>query len=696
MARTIPLVILSLHLSFNLHAVPLSPDEFIDSLMVCVSQEHASREKVDCLVELAYYYREINGDSAVMYSDQAYTLARLIGYTEGAAEAVYKKSLTLAITGDYLEAIKYAEMFLAICDSIHDSVRMAKGYFNLGNLIRIGSDREASLEYYKRAKVIYERLKDSLALLSVYNGIGNFYKEIPVYDSAVTYYHKSIGYCEAIGFSSRLGRIIGNLGDTYIKLDDFENARKYLLIGLDYDLRNKDYISMSVAYSRLGNLAHFTGDYDEAMNYYLLADSLYRMTGDLSGLHDNLVNIGYQFLKLEKFDDALACFRKGLAHHRTQDYSEGIMAAWQGITKVFREKGQTGKSLLYADSTLALARSTNNLHRQKNVLHEIYIICFNAGETEKALQAFTEYHAIRDSIFNLERTRIINELLLRYEKDKDRLQILSLEKENLEKERQRNRLIFAASGILLLALFITLFLVYKRRKDRIIASQRIRRLEEEKKHMAARFLVEGQELERKRVALELHDNLGVLLTATRLHFSEIRDKEPGSRELIGKAEKLLEQASSDVRKISHNLMPGLLTRLGLFEALEDLFESLIEKENFDSHLEVIGEKGRLDENKEIMIYRIVQELVNNTIKHAGATVIDLTIVNQDGELSLSYHDNGKGFDVKKTLDLKTMGLQSIQSRVKFLNGTIRIDSMKNNGTVFLIFIPVGHQPPSCK
>jgi signal transduction histidine kinase len=696
MAKTIPSLIACLLLPLIVHAGPASPDEFVDSLMTCASQEQASREKVDCLVELAFYYRGIDADSSLMFSEEAYAIARAIGYIEGEAEAVYKKSITLRITGHYKEATQYAELFLGICDSIHDSVRMAKGFFHLANLVRIGLDREASLEYYKRAKVIYERLKDSTALASVYNGLGNFYKEIPVYDSAVTYYHKAIEYCEATGYTSRMGRIIGNLGSTYMKLNDLENARKYLLIGLDHDRRNEDNVSMSVAYSRMGILEKSAGNYHESMKYYMLADSLYRMTGDQSGLHDNKINIGHLLLEQGKLDEALEHFRMGLTHHRTQNYAEGRMSAWRGMAKVYREKGQLARSLLYADSVLALARSTDNLYWQKNILHEIYTIRLLAGNMEEALQVFTEYHALEDSIFNLERTRIINELLLRYEKDKDRLRILSLEKENLEKARQRNLMIFAASGILLLALFITLFLLYKRRKDSIIASQKIRQLEEEKKHLAARFLVEGQEIERKRMALELHDNLGVLLTATRLHFSEIRDKDPGSRELIGKAEKLLEQASSDVRKISHNLMPGLLTKLGLFEALEDLFENLGDKEGFDARLEVIGNKDRLDENKEIMIYRIVQELVNNTLKHAGANVIDLTIVHEDGELSLSYHDNGKGFDVEKMLDLKTMGLHSIQSRVEFLNGTIKIDSVKGNGTVFLICIPVGHAPAPCK
>ena len=206
--------------------------------------------------------------------------------------------------------------------------------------------------------------------------------------------------------------------------------------------------------------------------------------------------------------------------------------------------------------------------------------------------------------------------------------------------------------------------------------------------MAARFLVEGQEQERKRVALELHDNLGVLLSVTKMQFTAIRDKSPDNEALINKATKFLEQASSDVRKISHNLMPGLLTKLGLFEALEDFFETLDEANDIDAKIGVVGPKERLPENTEIMIYRMVQEMVNNTIKHANADKIDLTLIIHPDEMDISYSDNGKGFDVKEILSQKTMGIQSIRSRVKFLDGTIKIDSSQGNGTVYRICIPL--------
>ena len=141
------------------------------------------------------------------------------------------------------------------------------------------------------------------------------------------------------------------------------------------------------------------------------------------------------------------------------------------------------------------------------------------------------------------------------------------------------------------------------------------------------------------------------------------------------------------------MMPGLLSKLGLCEALEDLFETLNEVDDFDARVEIVGPQKRLPENKEIMIYRVVQEMVNNTIKHAKATKIDLTLIVHPDQLDISYHDDGKGFIVAEILDKKTMGVQSIRSRVKFLDGNVNIDSSPGNGTIYRINIPLNPEPP---
>jgi signal transduction histidine kinase len=256
------------------------------------------------------------------------------------------------------------------------------------------------------------------------------------------------------------------------------------------------------------------------------------------------------------------------------------------------------------------------------------------------------------------------------------------------KTSQRNIFLFTGIGITGLMLFLFLYFRQKTVKNRIIAEQRIRQLEEEKKVLQAKALVEGQDEERKRIARELHDGLGVLLSTVKMQFTTLKDKSPENQPLIDRASQLLEQASTDVRKISHNMMPGLLTKLGLFEAVEDLMEKVGETEGLDVAVEVPEDVERLPENKEIMLYRIIQEMVNNTLKYAEAKKISVRLQMFPGKMEVYFSDDGKGFNVEEKLESKSIGLQSIQSRVNFLNGSLEIDSGPGKGTGYSITIPI--------
>jgi signal transduction histidine kinase len=136
------------------------------------------------------------------------------------------------------------------------------------------------------------------------------------------------------------------------------------------------------------------------------------------------------------------------------------------------------------------------------------------------------------------------------------------------------------------------------------------------------------------------------------------------------------------------MMPGLLTKLGLFEAVDELFEKIGDSEDVIVEKEIPVDVQRLPENKEIMLYRVIQEMLNNTLKHAKATKIEIRMEVDTGTLRLSYSDNGIGFNVEDVIRSKTLGLQSIKSRVDFLNGKHSIDSGPGKGTSFSIEIPV--------
>ena len=234
-------------------------------------------------------------------------------------------------------------------------------------------------------------------------------------------------------------------------------------------------------------------------------------------------------------------------------------------------------------------------------------------------------------------------------------------------------------------ILFSIFYYYFRRQQLL---NEFKHLEEEKKVLAAMSLIEGQENERKRVAKELHDGLGVLLSAAKIQVSAIKHENPDNKSLIYKATGLLEQAIGDVRKISHNMMPGLLTKFGMFEAVGDLIDKINEAEELSASCRVSGPKDRLPENTEIMIYRIIQEMINNTLKHARATTIIIDIQVLPNLLDVSYSDDGIGFDIDVKVTQKSIGLQSILSRLNFLDGKLNFESKKGESAVFHMKIPI--------
>ena len=667
----------------------------VDSLFQLIASQDDNTAKVDRLILLSQDYRSIDQDSALMLCDQALKLSRALAYREGRADALYKKSLIYYSIGELNTSLIFANKFQQLCDSLQDSIRLAKAYYHIGNITRNHSNNKPALDNYKKSLRIYLDKKDTAAMIAIYNSMGNYFREITTYDSAVIYFHDAINLCELSGRGMRLGKILCNLAEVYLRLEEFENAGKYLNMSLEFYEKHGKIANMAILYTKLGNLANEEGDYVRAMEYYQQADIFYREVNDARGIHDIYINYGIIFQKQGKYNLALKNYNLALVYYRKQNIAKGTITSWQGKASVYYKQGKFEQALILYDSCLQLAIESTDLYRQKEILGNMSEIYFDAGDFKKAFIFHVHFDKINDSIFNLEKTEIISDLMFKYEKEKDQAHILSLENENLFKDlrirtrtNQRNVYFFTGLGIIIIALFLFIFFRYKTKKEKIIASQKIRQLEEEKKLLAARFLVEGQEEERKRIARELHDGLGVLLSATKMQFSAISDKSPENKALIEKASKFLDQASGDVRKISHNMMPGLLTKLGLYEALEDLFDNLADTRGLNAQIKLSGIKERLPENQEIMLYRIIQEMVNNTLKHADAKQIELQINVRQEWLDIRYSDDGKGFDVEEKQEQKTLGLQNILSRVKFLNGSVSIESAPAKGCVFIMQIPV--------
>jgi signal transduction histidine kinase len=197
-----------------------------------------------------------------------------------------------------------------------------------------------------------------------------------------------------------------------------------------------------------------------------------------------------------------------------------------------------------------------------------------------------------------------------------------------------------------------------------------------------------RENERKRIAGDLHDSLGPLLSAVKLNISSVDIEVPGDREILEKTAGYIDDIIGSMRRISHDLLPSILERKGLLEAVREFIQQVKNKQSVDIQLYIVKEI-RVPKEKEIHIFRMVQEIVHNTIKHAQAKNLQIGFSEENGHLLCLTKDDGKGFDKAKILTgSQGLGLRSLESRCEILNGILTLESTPGSGTNYFIKIPV--------
>ncbi len=215
--------------------------------------------------------------------------------------------------------------------------------------------------------------------------------------------------------------------------------------------------------------------------------------------------------------------------------------------------------------------------------------------------------------------------------------------------------------------------------------------ESEKQLVALTSILQGQEEERSRMAKDLHDGLGGMLSGIKLNLSSLEDNvamHHSDKILFSKSIVQLDNAIAEMRRVAHNMMPEALLKFGLSEAVQDYCDGINESNTVKIKYTGLGPASPMEKPAEVTLYRIIQELTNNAIKHAEAKSIFIQIARHDHGLTLTVEDDGKGFDANELNAVRGAGLRNVQSRVDYLKGSFIIDSEPGKGTAVNIEIPV--------
>ena len=286
-------------------------------------------------------------------------------------------------------------------------------------------------------------------------------------------------------------------------------------------------------------------------------------------------------------------------------------------------------------------------------------------------------------------THLVAEQQIKY-RTEEKEKALLLEQ---QKSKQQRTIAIVLAGLVLLVATIG-FLLQKNAKrkqllaeqDRALESQKLSTVLKEQELRSIDAMIAGQEKERQRIANDLHDDLGSLMATVKLHISALKTE--ASPQLFDKALLLIDQTYQKIRSISHERGSGVLANKTLLKAIKDMANSTSISKNLDIEVVDYGLDQSIDNSLELTIFRIIQELITNILKHANATEATIHITHHDQHLNVMVEDNGQGFNPKTLSQNSGMGIHSIDRRVDSLGGTITIESEANKGTTVIIDIPL--------
>lgn len=532
---------------------------------------------------------------------------------------------------------------------------IAAAHENAGFSYYYQNDLEKGHYHFLKALEAFEKLKDDFWIAECCNFIGKILRQRKNFTEAERYALRSLGLMEKLGKKRHTSIALNGLANIYYEQKKFDKAlefyRKRLVI--ETALGSKRGISNSLG--NIGGVYMELGQIDKALHYHLLA---------------------YNYLQKEEKFASSRYFQKAAGSMLSQ------------IADLYLRKKDYGKALDYALQGLKI-NDRVDAGREKLTSYRVLADIYFARNNSSMARLYSQKHNIlKDSLFSEESQKQINELQTRFETEKKEkeIQLLSHQKslQELEIRKQKNE----KSGLIAFFGIITVLSYAGYRnyslKQKVRLDQEL--IRQEKLRLQA--ILSAQEEERKRISAELHDGVGQILATARLNLSSVQSSTEDLR--LSATLQLLDTGCTELRNISHNLMPSVLIKAGLSSAVRELADKInisgVLKIYFDSEP---GNK-QLSETAEVHVFRIVQELLSNIIKYADARSVHIQISVQEEFLTLMIEDDGKGFDKSILRHSSGNGWANIQGRLELLKGKAEIDSRPGKGTVLFIEIPLNN------
>ncbi|MBN8576919.1 MAG: hypothetical protein J0L66_08230 [Cytophagales bacterium] len=583
--------------------------------------------------------------AAARQFDSASTVARTRGMTEQQRLQFINQNFYALYSADFNNAKTLAAWAAGKAAEMGWQQDEAYAQMNWGLVTYLSGDYEHVPEKYFRSLSLFEMLNNKSGIAAVNNEMAVFYHKQNELERALACLDIAESAAREANDLTRLGTSLAHRGAFLSRRGKIEEARPYYLEVYQIRKQTADSVGLGYVLLDLSEIALHQGDLPLALKYIDESTLIRQKIGDKQGVAVNAVTKGEVFLHSKKIKEAIASLQLGL---------------------------QQGQDIGYTDLVRFTLGALAEAHLQQH-------------DYKSAYEYQIKHHALSDSLFNLDKAKVIQEMQAKYETVKKENQILVLQQENELKDSQLAQRMWAIVALLfMLGLIVALGYLWKNRLQ-LKQQAELQATRAALREGQLKAVIASQEEERKRFAADLHDGFGQMISALRLTLS----KEKIERPTVAHALQVLNEMNLEIRNIAFNLMPQVLVKSGLEEALKEFAARINRSETVAVSVQTFDLELKMADDLRIALYRICQEWVNNILKYGQASQVAIQLVQHPDELVLTIEDNGNGFEINNLTAGTGNGWKNINSRLHMIKGTIEIDTQPGRrGTTLVATVPL--------
>ena len=624
----------------------------VDSLIQLLKKSPVDTNYVNNALDIAWDFMYTHTDSAEFFAQKALEASKKLKNDFFIVSSYNAIGVTYIVRGNYQNALA----------ALTQGLKVSKAML----------DKNPDNKKYKRR------------ILAIYTNIGNVNYYLGQYSKAIDNYLKAYNLSEEIGFVIGMANTLSNIGASYKDLLNYPKALEYNYKSLALARKTGDNYWLSQSLNNLGSVYYSVPNYDSARYYFTVSMKMFEKDSNEFELINSYVNMGSVYQKLNKYDSSLIFYKRGIQLSEKLSSADGLINAHYMMGQLYKALDSFPEATNHFKKSIKLATETGTNRFIMMGNEELSDIYAELGDYKKALLHYKAGAVLRDSIFSEEHDKRITEMEAIYQNKEKEEKIKLLTQQNaLEKAQSKNRqILFVSIIIILLLLLIAIIMAYRSYQHKQIAARSMLKQKSEKRVLDA--VIKTEIRERKRFAEELHDAMGALLSTLKLYINELGDKnnnEKEREELLIQSNSLLDEAITNARSIAHNIMPASIKENGLEFSLRSLVEKINASGQIAIKFNTSGLQQHYEEVIELSVYRVLTEMINNTLKHAEASSVSISLLEKNNKLLVNYKDNGKGFDYKTTLasGKRGLGLKNILSRIGMMGGKHLITSEKGMG-----------------